>query len=145
MGIIKFVVVGCFFFSTTLSKTIYIFECFCLLLIYIHFAIKLVQNSLLMLSCPCFFLLLFCSRLSIFGFTTRQQFEEYFMTFLLLINKVYDENMVDQQEQFQIRSICLEAIMELLITYKTFPIVGNKLSLYHHTTRWNRINCDAIR
>ena len=92
------------------------------------------------------FLLLFhFNRLSIFGFTTRQQFEEYFMTFLLLINKVYDENMVDQQEQFQIRSICLEAIMELLITYKTFPIVGNKLSLYHHTTRWNRINCDTIR
>ncbi|KAM7364552.1 huntingtin isoform 3-T3 [Cochliomyia hominivorax] len=86
----------------------------------------------------------FVKRLSIFGFTTRQQFEEYFMTFLLLINKVYDENMVDQQEQFQIRSICLEAIMELLITYKTFPIVGNKLSLYHHTTRWNRINCDTI-
>ncbi|XP_075150769.1 huntingtin isoform X2 [Haematobia irritans] len=86
----------------------------------------------------------FVRRLSIFGFTTRQQFEEYFMTFLLLINKVYDENMVDQQEQFQIRSICLEAIMELLITYKTFPIVGNKLSLYHHTTRWNRINCDSI-
>lgn len=83
--------------------------------------------------------------MSIFGFTTRQQFEEYFMTFLLLINKVYDENMVDQQEQYQIRSICLEAIMELLITYKTFPIVGNKLSLYHHTTRWNRINCDTIR
>ncbi|XP_061397578.1 uncharacterized protein LOC133333280 [Musca vetustissima] len=86
----------------------------------------------------------FVRRLSIFGFTTRQQFEEYFMTFLLLINKVYDENMVDQQEQFQIRSICLEAIMELLITYKSFPIVGNKLSLYHHTTRWNRINCDSI-
>ncbi|XP_046806711.1 uncharacterized protein LOC111675673 isoform X2 [Lucilia cuprina] len=86
----------------------------------------------------------FVKRLSIFGFTTRQQFEEYFMTFLLLINKVYDENMVDQQEQYQIRSICLEAIMELLITYKTFPIVGNKLSLYHHTTRWNRINCDSI-
>uniref|UniRef100_A0A1I8MSE8 Huntingtin-like n=1 Tax=Musca domestica TaxID=7370 RepID=A0A1I8MSE8_MUSDO len=86
----------------------------------------------------------FVRRLSIFGFTTRQQFEEYFMTFLLLINKVYDENMVDQQEQFQIRSICLEAIMELLITYKSFPIVGNKLSLYHHTTRWNRINCDTI-
>ena len=94
----------------------------------------------------CFYIFfVHCYRLSIFGFTTRQQFEEYFMTFLLLINKVYDENMVDQQEQFQIRSICLEAIMELLITYKTFPIVGNKLSLYHHTTRWNRINCDSIR
>uniref|UniRef100_A0A1B0B3C5 Huntingtin n=1 Tax=Glossina palpalis gambiensis TaxID=67801 RepID=A0A1B0B3C5_9MUSC len=86
----------------------------------------------------------FVKRLSIFGFTTRQQFEEYFMTFLLLINKVYEENMVDQQEQFQIRSTCLEAIMELLITYKTFPIVGNKLLLYHHTTRWSRINCDSI-
>ncbi|XP_049306307.1 uncharacterized protein LOC105226425 isoform X2 [Bactrocera dorsalis] len=86
----------------------------------------------------------FVKRLSIFGFTTRQQFEEYFMTFLLLINKVYDENMVDEQEQFQIRSTCLEAILELLITYKTFPIVGNKLSHFHHTTRWIRINCDSI-
>ncbi|XP_069961794.1 uncharacterized protein htt isoform X2 [Bactrocera oleae] len=86
----------------------------------------------------------FVKRLSIFGFTTRQQFEEYFMTFLLLINKVYDENMVDEQEQFQIRSTCLEAILELLITYKTFPIVGNKLSYFHHTTRWTRINCDSI-
>ncbi|XP_067624466.1 uncharacterized protein htt [Eurosta solidaginis] len=86
----------------------------------------------------------FVKRLSILGFTTRQQFEEYFMTFLLLINKVYDENMVDEQEQFQIRSTCLEAILELLITYKTFPIVGNKLSYFHHTTRWTRINCDSI-
>ncbi|XP_036323038.1 uncharacterized protein LOC118736962 isoform X2 [Rhagoletis pomonella] len=86
----------------------------------------------------------FVKRLSIFGFTTRQQFEEYFMTFLLLINKVYDENMVDEQEQFQIRSTCFEAILELLITYKTFPIVGNKLSHFHHTTRWTRINCDSI-
>ncbi|XP_054734101.1 uncharacterized protein LOC129241666 [Anastrepha obliqua] len=86
----------------------------------------------------------FVKRLSIFGFTTRQQFEEYFMTFLLLINKVYDENMVDEQEQFQIRSTCLEAILELLITYKTFPIVGNKLSHFHHTTRWTRINCNSI-
>ncbi|XP_023159331.1 huntingtin-like [Ceratitis capitata] len=86
----------------------------------------------------------FVKRLSIFGFTTRQQFEEYFMTFLLLINKVYDENMVDEQEQFQIRSTCLAAILELLITYKTFPIVGNKLSHFHHTTRWTRINCDSI-
>ncbi|XP_037950007.1 uncharacterized protein LOC119681023 [Teleopsis dalmanni] len=87
----------------------------------------------------------FIKRLSIFGFTTRQQFEEYFMTFLLLINKVYDENMVDQQEQFQIKSTCLEAILELLITYKTFPFVGDKVSSYfHHTTRWSRINCDSI-
>ncbi|XP_055853501.1 uncharacterized protein LOC129917148 isoform X2 [Episyrphus balteatus] len=86
----------------------------------------------------------FVKRLSIFGFTTRQQFEEYFMTFLLLINKVYDENMVDVQEQFQIKSVCLEAILELLITYKTFPIVGSKLSYFHHTTRWARINCDSI-
>ena len=67
------------------------------------------------------------------------------MTFLLLINKVYDENMVDVQEQFQIKSVCLEAILELLITYKTFPIVGSKLSYFHHTTRWARINCDSIR
>ncbi|KAH8381559.1 hypothetical protein KR093_008204, partial [Drosophila rubida] len=86
----------------------------------------------------------FVKRLSIFGYTTRQQFEEYFMTFLLLINKVYDEHMVDQQEQFQIKQVCLQAIMELLTTYKTFPIVGHGNSHFYHTTRWQRINCDSI-
>lgn len=84
-------------------------------------------------------------RLSIFGYTTRQQFEEYFMTFLLLINKVYDEHMVDQQEQFQIKQVCLQAIMELLTTNKTFPIVGRANSQFYHTPRWQRINCDSIR
>ncbi|XP_017083196.2 LOW QUALITY PROTEIN: uncharacterized protein LOC108116020 [Drosophila eugracilis] len=86
----------------------------------------------------------FVKRLSIFGYTTRQQFEEYFMTFLLLINKVYDEHMVDQQEQFQIKQVCLQAILELLMTYKTFPIVGQANGQFHHTTRWQRITCDSI-
>lgn len=85
------------------------------------------------------------SRLSIFGFTTRQQFEEYFMTCLLLINQLYDEHMVDQQEQFQIKQVCLQAILELLMTYKTFPIVGQANGQFHHTTRWQRITCDSIR
>ncbi|KAH8363432.1 hypothetical protein KR084_010163 [Drosophila pseudotakahashii] len=86
----------------------------------------------------------FVKRLSIFGFTTRQQFEEYFMTCLLLINKLYDEHMVDQQEQFQIKQVCLQAILELLMTYKTFPIVGQTDGQFHHTTRWQRITCDSI-
>ncbi|EDV53310.1 uncharacterized protein LOC6555425 [Drosophila erecta] len=86
----------------------------------------------------------FVKRLSIFGFTTRQQFEEYFMTCLLLINKLYDEHMVDQQEQFQIKLVCLQAILELLMTYKTFPIVGLANGQFHHTTRWQRITCDSI-
>ncbi|KAH8280928.1 hypothetical protein KR054_005122 [Drosophila jambulina] len=86
----------------------------------------------------------FVKRLSIFGFTTRQQFEEYFMTCLLLINQLYDEHMVDQQEQFQIKQVCLQAILELLMTYKTFPIVGQANGQFHHTTRWQRITCDSI-
>ncbi|XP_020811155.1 LOW QUALITY PROTEIN: uncharacterized protein LOC110186345 [Drosophila serrata] len=86
----------------------------------------------------------FVKRLSIFGFTTRQQFEEYFMTCLLLINQLYDEHMVDQQEQFQIKQLCLQAILELLMTYKTFPIVGQTNGQFHHTTRWRRITCDSI-
>ncbi|XP_032597539.1 uncharacterized protein LOC6569724 [Drosophila grimshawi] len=86
----------------------------------------------------------FVKRLSIFGYTTRQQFEEYFMTFLLLINKLYDEHMVDQQEQFQIKQLCLQAIMELLTTYTTFPFLGHGNSQFYHTTRWQRINCDSI-
>ncbi|KAH8247796.1 hypothetical protein KR038_010072 [Drosophila bunnanda] len=86
----------------------------------------------------------FVKRLSIFGFTTRQQFEEYFMTCLLLINQLYDEHMVDQQEQFQIKQVCLQAILELLMTYKTFPIVGQTNGQFHHTTRWQRITCDSI-
>ncbi|XP_070143649.1 huntingtin isoform X3 [Drosophila kikkawai] len=86
----------------------------------------------------------FVKRLSILGFTTRQQFEEYFMTCLLLINQLYDEHMVDQQEQFQIKQVCLQAILELLMTYKTFPIVGQANGQFHHTTRWQRITCDSI-
>lgn len=87
----------------------------------------------------------FCCRLAIFGYTTRQQFEEYFMTFLLLINNVYETTMVDEQEQLQIRTICLDAIMHLMISYRTFPIVGNTRSLYHHTPRCVRLHCDSIR
>jgi len=67
------------------------------------------------------------------------------MTCLLLINKLYDEHMVDQQEQFQIKQVCLQAILELLMTYKTFPIVGMANGQFHHTTRWQRITCDSIR
>lgn len=53
--------------------------------------------------------------------------------------------MVDQQEQFQIKQVCLQAIMELLTTNKTFPIVGRANSQFYHTPRWQRINCDSIR
>lgn len=63
------------------------------------------------------------------------------MTFLLLINRKYDANMVDEQEQFLIKDACLTVIMELLIMCKTFPVVGNKVSKFYHSIRWQRIKC----
>lgn len=83
-------------------------------------------------------------RLSIFGFSSRQQFEEHFMTFLLLINKDFDENNFDVQEEFIIKSTCLQIILELLLMYKTFPIVGSKFSHFKHSTRCQPLKFDTV-
>ncbi|KAL5284302.1 HTT family protein [Megaselia abdita] len=86
----------------------------------------------------------FVQRLSMFGFSSRQQFEEHFMTFLLLINKDFDENNFDVQEEFIIKSTCLQIILELLLMYKTFPVVGNKLSRFKHSTRCQHLKFDTV-
>lgn len=67
------------------------------------------------------------------------------MSLLLLINKSTDFNVVDAQEQYQIKSICLAAIVELLLSCKMFVTVGRRdAGLFHHIPRLSRPKADSI-
>lgn len=90
------------------------------------------------------------------GFTSRQQFEEYLMTMLVLLNTEFDEQeygeqrsdftdyspnikspflFTDSQEQYVIRKTCFSSITELLVTIKEFPRIGLAAYNFIHTTR----------
>ncbi|XP_031632927.1 huntingtin [Contarinia nasturtii] len=87
----------------------------------------------------------FLKRINIFGFPLRQHFEEFFMSLLLLINKVNDENIVDAQEEYQIKNVCLSALLELLISCKMYPNIGDRLNgMFHHVPRQQRLIADSI-
>lgn len=67
------------------------------------------------------------------------------MSLLLLINKPTDFDVVDAQEQHQIKSICLKAIVELLLSCKMFATVGCRdAGQFHHIPRWPRPKADSI-
>lgn len=85
------------------------------------------------------------SRLNIFGFLSRTNFEEYFMSLLLLINKPTDFDVVDAQEQYQIKTHCLTAIVELFLSCKMFTTVGRRdTGQFHHIPRLPRPKADSI-
>lgn len=67
------------------------------------------------------------------------------MSLLLLLNKPTDFDVVDPQEQYQIRSICLAAIVELLLSCKMFVTVGRRdTGQFHHIPRLPRPAADSI-
>lgn len=67
------------------------------------------------------------------------------MSLLLLINKSTDFDVVDAQEQYQIKSICLSAIVELLLSCKMFTTVGRRdAGQFHHIPRLPRPKSDSI-
>lgn len=52
----------------------------------------------------------------------------------------------DAQEEYQIKSMCLTALMELLISCKMYPTVGDRQSgRFHHVPRLERLKADTIR
>lgn len=52
----------------------------------------------------------------------------------------------DAQEEYQIKSVCISAVLELLISCKMYPNVGDRLnSLFHHVPRLERLKADTIR
>lgn len=52
----------------------------------------------------------------------------------------------DIQEQYQIKNICLWAIVELLLSCKMYGQVGRRnVGKFHHIPRTNRIRADSIR
>lgn len=87
----------------------------------------------------------FVRRINIFGFLSRTNFEEFFMSLLLLINKPTDFDVVDAQEQYQIKTVCLAAIIEMLSTCKMFTTVGRRdIGRFHHIPRLPRQKADSI-
>lgn len=90
------------------------------------------------------------------------------MSLLVLLNKENDANIVgefhffsvkrmennvcsnnshipDAEEEYQIKSMCMLALLELLISCKMFPIVGDRLNgQFHHVPRLERLKADSI-
>lgn len=52
----------------------------------------------------------------------------------------------DAEEEFQIKDMCMLALLELLISCKMFPKVGDRFNSYfHHVPRSERLKADSIR
>lgn len=82
--------------------------------------------------------------MNIFGFTSRQQFEEFFMTLLVLVNKTNDVNMIDPSEEYEIRHLCLTAIIELLLSCHTYPQIGDHRNRFQHYSRMEKFKFNSI-
>uniref|UniRef100_A0A182M0T8 Huntingtin n=1 Tax=Anopheles culicifacies TaxID=139723 RepID=A0A182M0T8_9DIPT len=87
---------------------------------------------------------MFLKRVNVFGFSSRQQFEELFMSLMVLLNRTEDPIFVSLLEQREIKNMCLQALMSLLLSCYRYPWIGFKEGKFHHTTRNPNIKCDTI-
>uniref|UniRef100_A0A182W2X9 Huntingtin n=1 Tax=Anopheles minimus TaxID=112268 RepID=A0A182W2X9_9DIPT len=87
---------------------------------------------------------MFLKRANVFGFSSRQQFEELFMSLMVLLNRTEDPIFVSLLEQREIKNMCLQAMMSLLLSCYRYPWIGFKDGKFHHTTRNPKIKCDTI-
>nr|XP_040221323.2 huntingtin [Anopheles coluzzii] len=87
---------------------------------------------------------LFLKRANVFGFSSRQQFEELFMSLMVLLNRSEDPIFVSLVEQREIKNMCLQAVMSLLLACYRYPWIGFREGKFHHTTRNPNIKCDTI-
>lgn len=63
------------------------------------------------------------------------------LTFISRISEI-----PDAEEEYQIKGMCMLALLELLISCKMFPKVGDRLNGYfHHVPRSERLKADSIR
>uniref|UniRef100_A0AAG5CW14 Huntingtin n=1 Tax=Anopheles atroparvus TaxID=41427 RepID=A0AAG5CW14_ANOAO len=87
---------------------------------------------------------MFLKRTNIFGYSSRQQFEELFMSMMVLLNRTEDPMFVSLLEQREIKHMCLQAVMGLLLSCYRYPWIGFREGKFHHSTRNPNIKCDTI-
>lgn len=52
----------------------------------------------------------------------------------------------DAQEEYQIKKTCLTAVIEMILSSKMFPQVGDRfVGIFHHNPRLPRPKVDTIR
>jgi huntingtin len=81
-------------------------------------------------------------RINRYGFTQRQEFEEIFMTLLVLLNQ-WNE-MQDAEEQFNIKQLCLQTNVELILSCFRFPAIGAAENSFFHFPRCEKIKLDSV-
>ena len=81
-------------------------------------------------------------RINRYGFTERHQFEEVFMTLLVLLNQ-WNE-MQDAEEQFNIKQLCLQTNVDLIVSCFRHPAIGANENLFFHWPRSEKIKLDNI-
>lgn len=86
----------------------------------------------------------YLKRVNIFGYSSKQQFEELFMSLLVLINREGDPAIISFQEQYEIKNMCLRAITNLLLTCYKYPRIGFRDGKFHHVPRNAPIKCESI-
>uniref|UniRef100_A0A182RZC5 Huntingtin n=1 Tax=Anopheles funestus TaxID=62324 RepID=A0A182RZC5_ANOFN len=87
---------------------------------------------------------MFLKRANVFGFSSRQQFEELFMSLMVLLNRSEDPIFVSLLEQREIKNMCLQAVMSLLLSCYRYPWIGFSEGKFHHTTRNPKMKCDTV-
>ncbi|XP_055525151.1 huntingtin [Wyeomyia smithii] len=86
----------------------------------------------------------YLKRVNIFGYSSRQQFEELFMSLLVLINKEGDPDVINYQEQHQIKRMCLRSIADLLLSCYRYPRIGFSDGKFYHVPRNTVLKCDSV-
>ncbi|XP_062702131.1 huntingtin [Aedes albopictus] len=86
----------------------------------------------------------YLKRVNLFGYSSKQQFEELFMSLLVLINREGDPEIMNYQEQYEIKKMCLTAISNLLLTCYKYPRIGFTNGKYHHVPRTSPIKCTSV-
>ncbi|XP_058457032.1 huntingtin [Malaya genurostris] len=86
----------------------------------------------------------YLKRVNIFGYSSKQQFEELFMSLLVLINKDGNPDLINDQEQHEIKSMCLRAIIALLLSCYKYPRIGFADGKYYHDPRNTAFKCDSV-
>lgn len=81
-------------------------------------------------------------RINRYGFTQRNEFEELFMTLLVLLNQ-WNE-MQDVEEQFNIKQLCLQTNVELIVSCFHHPVIGAGENAFFHFPRCEKMKLESI-
>jgi len=87
-------------------------------------------------------------RINRYRFTQRQEFEEIFMTLLVMLNQFND--MQDPEEQFYIKQLCLQTNVDLLLTcyrHASNDIVSSSkfAHINRHPENWSKIDMIGVK